>query len=124
MRAGGLVVLGLILAAPLALRAEEAHRHLDSVAIDGKPVLRLCRNWMLWTDCKEYGRIALPPLVSVGDSLFVDFGSNGKTIRFDVGAIVAGDGECRLMRALGGRSPDPADRDTDSILVRPCAPPP
>lgn len=95
------------------------------VRTDGEAVLKMCRNWVLFTKCREYGHITVPARVAVGDWFDIDFGSNPKTMGFQVKAVVR-DGEGCLLFPHGGDLPDPPDRTarTDMLIVERCTPAP
>jgi hypothetical protein len=103
----------LLLCLCAAARAADT---VDAVAIDGKGVLTMCRDWIVYRSCKPYDKIALPQRVAVGDRVRLTFGSNPKNYVFHVTQIrPKGDGCIILSEASGGAE----DRERIEVACRP-----
>jgi hypothetical protein len=91
---------------------------IAAVAISGKGVLTICRDWILFRTCKPYDKIDLPPQVAVGDRVPISsFGSNPKDYDFRVVEIRRnGEGCVLLSHASRGRE------DGERIDVPHCDP--
>jgi hypothetical protein len=85
---------------------------VEAVAISGRAVLTMCRNWVFFRTCKPYGRIDLPPRVAVGDRLDLTFGSHPKDYLFHVAEIRPKGEGCLL---LSDRSRGQEDRERIEI---------
>lgn len=93
-----------------------------AVRVAGAPVLQLCRDWLMWDSCRQYGRdIHVPDVVRTGDTFVIAFASNAKKIRFTVADILYADGECHLIR---GSAPQNVrfDGPVDKLIIRDCSP--
>ena len=111
-------IAGLLLAAAAA--GPGAAREPDGIeAVEpGSPgVLTKCRDWLVASSCKRYHHIALPPRISVGDTITVTFGSSRKEYAFPVARIAHEGGHCVIFSDTEG------DRhNVDKIEVAPCYP--
>lgn len=102
------VCAGVFAALPPPARAEP----LAAVAVSGKAVLTICRNWIIFRTCKPYSRIELPPRIAVGDKLDLTFGSHPKDYLFLVVEIRPKSEGCML---LSERSKGHEDRERIEI---------
>lgn len=126
MRRTAITLIALLAAAgaihPAAATTDTRPARPGAVHVAGEPVLQLCRDWLMWDSCRQYGRgIIIPDLVRVGDSFVVAFASNAKRIRFTVAEILYADGECQLIRGSAPRNSHP-DRPSDMLIVKDCRP--
>ena len=96
--------------------AEEALSRIDT---PGRATLQVCRSWLVTMSCNAYGRVDVPSRIAIGDRLYLEFGSNPKSMTFAVAAIrLAADGTCTLYT-----SPPPPGADetkVDKLTVAPC----
>ncbi len=100
-----------------------AQETIKTIETPGKAKFQICRDWMMFVTCNEYSRVEIPPKISVGDRLFLAFGSNYKTMAFPVAAIrVADEGVCTLYT----EPPTPGTNETaiDKLTVEDCKPTP
>ena len=114
-----------LLAALLAgtgLAQELAQETVKTIETPGKAKFQICRDWMMFVTCNEYSRVEIPPKISVGDRLFLSFGSNYKTMAFPVAAIRADEDTCTLYT----QPPTPGTNETaiDKLTVDACKPAP
>ncbi|MGQ9370052.1 hypothetical protein [Azospirillum sp. ST 5-10] len=117
-------VAGLALAAALpgGAAAQDAPARPAAVRVAGEPVLQLCRDWLMWDSCRQYGHgIRVPEEVRVGDTFVIAFASNAKRIRFTVAGIFYADGECHLIRGSSPQDVHPG-HPVDMLIVRDCRP--
>jgi hypothetical protein len=103
-------------AAPAA--AEEM---VQAIATPGRAKLQICRSWVMYNSCNEYGRVDVPDRIGLGDQLPLAFGSNPKSMNFPVATIRFVDGVCTLYA-------EPPDPDTDEtkinkLTIEPCRKP-
>src|SRR5580692_6849168 len=101
-RAAALAAIALLGGAAAAV-AQEA---LGAIDTPGRGKLQVCRTWIMYDSCNEYGRVDVPNRVAVGDELFLEFGSNPKSMSFPVALIRFADGVCTLYT-------EPPGPDTD-----------
>ncbi|MBP2312701.1 hypothetical protein [Azospirillum soli] len=91
------------------------------VSTTGTGILKLCRDWMIVHSCREYGDIDIPARVAIGDEFEITFGSNPKTIRFQVKGVLLQDHGCLLIPNYESMpadlSPDPT---SDMVIVKDC----
>lgn len=122
MRAAPALILPALLAlAGPAVAAAEAARMVPAATTEGTAVLKLCRDWLLWDSCREYGRIPVPKRIAVGDTLPIDFGSNAKSILFRIKSITLIDGQCRLLReGEAGEMLHDSSAAVDMLIIKPC----
>jgi hypothetical protein len=115
-----LAALGLVLLAGLlGPTTGGAQGTPKTIQTPGKARFQICRDWMMFVTCNEYTRVEIPPKVTVGDRLFLAFGSNYKTMAFPVAAIrLADEGVCTLYT----EPPTPGTNETaiDKLTVEPC----
>ena len=113
--------LGAIFAAalaPVGLGQSRAQDGPTAIETAGRASLQVCRSWMVTRTCNEYGRVGVPVRIALGDQLYLEFGSNNKSLTFPVAAIrLAGD-SCTLYA-------EPPDAETDQkkvdkLTVTPC----
>lgn len=93
------------------------------VTTDGEATLKLCRDWLIRHDCREYGHVDIPTRIAVGDKFDVTFGSNPKTMQFRVKSVMArGDaGGCLLIPAHEDMPKTPSeDVPADMLIVKGC----
>lgn len=105
-------------------RAAATERWVNPSAIvstTGTGILKLCRDWMIRHSCREYGDVAIPARVAIGDEFEITFGSNPKTIRFQVKGVLLRDHGCVLIPDYESMpadlNPDPT---TDMVIVKDC----
>jgi hypothetical protein len=110
----GLCLIGLATAAP----AQDVLRAIDT---PGRATLRICRNWVMYNTCNEYGRVFVPNRIAVGDQLVLEFGSNPKSMSFPVKLIQFANGICTLYADPPG--PDMDEATLDRLTVAPCRKP-
>jgi hypothetical protein len=109
------VVIGLALAEGSSPGSAAAAP--TSVATPGKGILTICRSWILYRSCKSYDKVALPPQISVGDRITLNFSSNTKAYVFLVAEIrPKGDG-CLVLSDRSGGS-----EDGERLEVPSCSP--
>ncbi len=92
------------------------------VSTGGEATLKLCRDWLVTHDCREYGHIDIPPRIAVGDTFDVTFGSNPKTMRFKVKSVMARGAEgCLLVPTHEDmpKAPSP-EIPADMLIVKDC----
>ena len=107
------VCAGIVLAlGPLAL-AEPP----EAVTVTGTGTLTICRNWILFRTCKPYDKIDLPPRITVGDKLDLNFGSNPKDYLFHVVEIRQKGEGCLLLSDVSK-----GHEDRERIEVPRCGP--
>jgi hypothetical protein len=114
-----LTPLALALLAPqLAPATAFAEETPTSIETPGKAKFQICRDWMMFVTCNDYSRVEVPPKISVGDRLFLAFGSNYKTMAFPVAAIRLSDGVCTLYT----EPPTPGTNETavDKLTIEAC----
>jgi hypothetical protein len=107
----GLCLIGLSTAAS----AQDAPRAVET---PGRATLRACRNWVMYNSCNEYGRVDVPKRIALGDELFLEFGSNPKSMSFPVKLIQFAHGVCTLYADLLG--PDVDEAKLDRLTIAPC----
>ncbi|MBP2295838.1 hypothetical protein [Azospirillum rugosum] len=92
------------------------------VATNGEATLKLCRDWLITHDCREYGHIDIPRRIAVGDVFDVTFGSNPKTMRFKVKSVMARGAEgCLLVPAHEDMPKTPSTEiPADMLIVKDC----
>jgi hypothetical protein len=123
MSASLLAVLAVLAAVASPALAQEPMSMPQAVSTPGTATLKLCRSWILWESCREYGKVAVPGEITVGVTFPIDFGSNPKTINFTVKSITHDAGECRILR-MGeeGHMLHSASHPVDMLIVRNCRP--
>lgn len=95
----------------------------QAVSTPSTGTLKLCRSWVLWDSCREYGKVEIPGEVAVGMTFPIDFGSNAKTINFTVKSITHDGGECRILRmGEDGHMLQSTAHPVDMLIVRSCRP--
>jgi len=111
---GALAVLGLIGLATAAAAQEAPH----AIGTPGRAVLQVCRSWIMYDSCNQYGRVDVPSQIAVGDELVLEYGSNPKSMTFPVRLIRFADGICTLYSA----PPAPGADETkiDKLTISPC----
>lgn len=92
------------------------------VSTNGEATLKLCRDWLVTHDCREYGHIDIPSRIAVGDIFDVTFGSNPKTMRFKVKSVMARGAEgCLLVPAHEDMPKTPSTEiPADMLIVKDC----
>jgi hypothetical protein len=115
--AGALAAFGLIGLATAAA-AQEALRAIDT---PGRATLQVCRSWVMYNSCNEYGRVYVPGRIVVGDELFLEFGSNPKSMSFPVKLIRFADGICTLYS--DPPAPGTDESKIEKLTVAPCVKP-
>lgn len=117
-----LAVLAM-LAAGVGPAAAEGMSMPQAVTTPSVGTLKLCRSWIFWDSCREYGKVAIPGEIAVGTTFPLDFGSNAKTINFTVKSITHDAGECRILRmGEDGHVLHSAATPVDMLIVRSCRP--
>jgi hypothetical protein len=111
------IVAGLAGAAAIS-QAQETPQAIET---PGRAKLQLCRNWLMFNSCNEYGRVDVPTQIKVGDQLFLEFGSNTKSMTFTVALIRLVAGVCTLYSEPPG--PDTDETQIDKLTVAPCTSP-
>jgi hypothetical protein len=91
---------------------------LQAVATPGRAKLQVCRNWVMYNSCNEYGRVSVPDRIAVGDQLYLEFGSNPKSMTFPVARIRFVDGVCTLFAR--SETPESDERKLDKLTVETC----
>ena len=64
--------------------------------------LSKCRGWVVTTTCKTYQHMRLPHRIAVGDTIFLEFGSNTKQYGFPVARIDQKAGRCTIFSEAEG----------------------
>ena len=113
---GALLGLAGIAAAACAAAAETPR----AIETPGRAQLQVCRSWVMFRTCSDYSRVDIPGRVAVGDNLYLEFGSNNKSMSFTVAAIRLTDGVCTLYTAEPGADTD--ENEVDKLTVTPCKP--
>lgn len=91
------------------------------VSTAGSGTLKLCRDWMIRHSCREYGDISIPARIAVGDTFEITFGSNPKTIRFQVKGMMAEGRNCLLIPDYEEMPPNqPPNHPSDMVIVKEC----
>ena len=90
---------------------------LAAVAVSGKGVLTICRNWIVFHTCKPYDKIELPRRIAVGDRLDLTFGSNPKDYLFQVVEIRQKGEGCLLLSNISK-----GHEDRERIEIPRCEP--
>ena len=119
------------LAAPLAMglggapaqaasQAPAAGENVSLVTTSGTATFKLCRDWVFTHTCREYGNVAVPARVTSGDSFELTFGSNPKTMWFQVKTILLQDGRCLLIPRHEDVPAGDGDEPVDMLIVDPC----
>ena len=105
--------LSVLPAAGAALAAGVA---VDAVTTPGSATLTKCRDWLVYSSCSTYHRIALPERVAVGDKFKLKYGSNPKVFMFDVSGIRRDGERCIILSTGGGAEAG------ERLEVAPCLP--
>jgi hypothetical protein len=113
-RLGLLAGLSGLVGQPASAWAQEA---VTSIETPGRAELQVCRSWVLFRSCNQYSRVDIPSRVAVGDQLFLEFGSNPKSMTFPVGAIRRAEDACTIYT---GPPPSGDDDEVDKLTVAPC----
>jgi hypothetical protein len=118
----GIALLAWIVAG-VAGAAVTSHAQETPQAIEtpGRAKFQLCRNWLMFNSCNEYGRVDVPSQIKVGDRLFLEFGSNPKSMTFPVALIRRAAGACTLYSEPPG--PDTDETEIDKLTIEPCTQP-
>jgi hypothetical protein len=91
----------------------------SSVETPGRAVLQVCRSWFVTTTCNQYGHVDVPGRIAIGDRLYLEFGSNPKSMTFEVAAIrLAADGSCTLY--TDAPAPDIDESKVDKLTIAAC----
>src|SRR5260221_8163450 len=77
----------------------------------GRGRLQICRSWVMFRTCNDYSRVDIPARIGLGDTLFLEFGSNPKSMSFAVGAIRRVDGVCTVFAEPPGADTDESEVD-------------
>jgi hypothetical protein len=64
--------------------------------------LTKCRGWVITTTCRTYQHMQLPHRVAVGDTIFLEFGTNPKFYWFRVARIDQKAGRCVIFSEAEG----------------------
>jgi hypothetical protein len=96
MAAAFLMIIG---AAPSVTEAADT---VEAVTTQGSGTLTICRNWLVYSSCTTYGKVALPERVAVGDRISLTFGSNPKDYTFPVRSIRHQGTSCTILSEGGG----------------------
>jgi hypothetical protein len=107
--------LAALLLAAAPGRAAEAPAAVET---PGRAQLQVCRSWVVMRTCSDYSRVDIPPRVAVGDTLYLAFGSNNKSMSFAIAAIRLADGVCTLYTAPPESDTD--ESEVDKLTVTPC----
>ena len=75
---------------------------VEAVTPGASGVLTKCRGWLVATSCRTYQHISLPPLIAVGDTLTLRFGSNPKDYAFPVARIDLKGQHCAIFSEAEG----------------------
>jgi hypothetical protein len=89
----------------------------EAVAVSGKAVLTICRNWIVFRTCKPYDKIELPWRIAVGDRLELTFGSHPKDYLFHVVEIRPKGEGCMLLSDMSK-----GHEDRERIEIPRCEP--
>jgi hypothetical protein len=92
----------------------------QSIETPGRAKFQICRSWVMFTTCNEYGRVDIPAKVALRDVLHLNFGSNPKSMAFPVVAIRLTDGVCTLYTEPP--SPGTDESSIDKLTVPDCTP--
>ncbi|MBI3514519.1 MAG: hypothetical protein HY060_10715 [Proteobacteria bacterium] len=84
----------------------------------GRAKLQICRSWIMFRTCQDYSRVDIPARVAVGDTLYLEFGSNPKSVSFAVGAIRRVDSVCTVFTEPP--APDTDETEVDKLTIAPC----
>jgi hypothetical protein len=117
-RIGAWLLIGAVTASATPSLAQEALRAIDT---PGLAQLQVCRSWMVMRSCNDYSRVEVPRRISVGDQLWLEFGSNNKSMTFGVEAIHRHGDACTLYSEVPG--PDTDETTVDKLTVAPCGKP-
>jgi hypothetical protein len=96
MTAFVLMILGVVPSGTVAAGTVEA------VTTQGSGTLTICRNWLVYSSCTTYRKVALPERVAVGDKISLTFGSNPKDYTFPVRSIRHQGTKCTILSDEGG----------------------
>jgi len=110
----GLGLIGLAASAP----AQEALRAIDT---PGRGALQVCRSWVMYDSCNQYGHVGVPSRIAVGDELFLEFGSNPKSMSFPVKLIRFANGVCTLYSEPPG--PETDESKINKLTIASCRKP-
>jgi hypothetical protein len=112
-------IAGIIFAGMAA--PSHAQETLQAIATPGRARLQMCRSWVMYDSCNEYGRVGVPQQIKVGDQLFLEFGSNPKSMTFPVVLIRFAAGVCTLYSEPPGPNTD--ESRINKLTVTPCRKP-
>jgi hypothetical protein len=112
------VLVSLVGLAAAGLSPAAAQEALSSIDTPGRAKLQICRSWLVMRTCNEYSRVDVPSRIAVGDRLFLEFGSNPKSMTFAVSAIRLEDGTCTLFTEPP--APDTDESEVDKLTIAPC----
>jgi len=113
--AAAALALASLVATPRPSLAQEA---VQAIATPGLAELQVCRSWIVMRTCNAYHRVDVPPRIAVGDQLSLIFGSNNKTMIFEVAAIRRGGDACTLYTETPAPGID--ENHVDKLTVAPC----
>src|SRR5579871_1160845 len=114
-RVGAWLLIGSVMASATPSLAQE---RLQAIETSGRAQLQVCRNWMVTRTCNDYSRVDVPRRISVGDQLWLEFGSNNKSMTFGVEAIHRHGDACTVYSEVPG--PDTDETKVDKLTVQPC----
>jgi hypothetical protein len=119
LRSGRLVwSAAWLIGAAVAGTDAPADELLQAVTTPGRAKLQVCRSWVMYNSCNEYGRVTVPDRITVGDQLFLEFGSNPKSMTFPVARIHFVDGVCTLYTR--GAQAEADEAKLDKLIVESC----
>ena len=110
-------LLGLLAVGVMPAASAETPRAIET---PGRAQLQICRNWVMFRSCNDYSRVDIPNRVAIGETLYLAFGSNNKSMSFPVAAIRLADGVCTLFTETP--EPDTDENEVDKLTVTPCKP--
>ena len=99
-------------------RPSLAQEAVQAIATPGLAELQVCRSWIVMRTCNAYHRVDVPQRIAVGDQLSLIFGSNNKTMIFEVAAIRRGGDACTLYTETPAPGID--ENHVDKLTVAPC----
>jgi hypothetical protein len=114
-RLAGLAALPVVLLGAASGVAADAPAAVETA---GRAQLQVCRNWVMFRTCNDYSRVDIPARVAVGDTLYLAFGSNNKSMSFAIAAIRLTDGTCTLYTER--LEPGADESEVDKLTVSPC----
>ena len=108
----------LLIAAAASAGSCLAQEAVQTIDTPGRAQLQVCRSWIVMRTCNDYSRVEVPQRIAVGDQLWLEFGSNNKSMTFAVVAIHRQGDACTLYDEVPG--PDTDESKIDKLTVQPC----